>query len=82
VSTKQGVINWFSLGSDHVGVGEFPAVWADRPGGGLLCPICGHEAQYNKDVISHEYVTGKDIYGWWYDCYSCMIGTEASETAF
>lgn len=74
------MIEWFTLNYELDGepesVGKFPLQTTAY--GDWLCPKCGKEATYRVGQIDQDFM-GNDIDGDWYDCYSCMIGTEPEE---
>lgn len=40
-----------------------------------LCPNCGKETRYADGQVDEEEFTGRSIYGTWYGCDACRIGT-------
>lgn len=74
---------WFTLWSAETTdvetvekVGDFPL--EKTATGDYICPKCGKPTEYVEAQIDQDFM-GNDIYGWWFDCYQCGIGTEPVE---
>lgn len=76
------MVEWFTMWTtdkESESIGKFPLEQAAD--GDYICPKCGKPAEYDEGQIDQDRM-GNDIYGWWFDCYQCGIGTEPVEGTF
>lgn len=68
---------WY--GGDGESVGSFPL--KRTVNGDYICPKCGKACQYGEGQVDEDRM-GNAIYGWWFDCWDCGIGSESTEGSF
>ena len=78
MGNKAREIEWVNVQNGE-SVGKFPL--KRTISGDYICPQCGKPAEYAEGEFDQDRM-GNAICGWWFTCWPCGIGTEATEGGF